>query len=375
MRDNILKPQDESSGEQWLTYGNQLYRIGKLSDAAAAFNKAIAKGKKYKLLGNYGKALALWGADNVQALKAISTAISVVPVSDRAKYYYLWRYQCAIFRTLDKNADAMRSIDIAIKLEPNDLALLNEKAQIFSNKKQYREAISIYDLITSRQPEASIYYNRGIVKSKLGQKQAAIADYDRAIAINPNFIKAHINRGNTKSELGQKQAAIIDYDRAIAINPKYADAYYNRGNAKYELGQKQAAIIDYDQAIAVNPKHDSAYFNRGIVKSELGQKQAAIADYDRAIVINPNYDNAYVNRGNAKYELGQKQAAIADYDQAIMINPNYADAYNNRGIAKSSLGQKQAAIVDLTKAAELFRQQGKMDLYELVIGLIQKIKG
>ena len=58
-----------------------------------------------------------------------------------------------------------------------------------------------------------------------------------------------------------------------------------------------------------------------------------------------------------------------------MINPNLAQAYYNRGKTKYNLGQKQAAAIDLAKAAELFRQQGKMDFYEQMIRLIQKIKG
>ena len=480
VRDNVAIPQNDSSGEQWLQYGNQLSRIGKYPEAAAAFDKAIAKKLEYQLFGNYGKARALGNINNSQALTAISTAIAAVPVGDRARYYYLWNYQSVIFRAFEKYDDALRSIEIAIQLEPNDLKLLNEKAEILSATKRYTEAIKIYNLIISRQgkqAEAYTYSNRGVVKSYLGQKQAAISDYDRAIAINPNLaiaysnrgvIKsdlgqkqaaisdydraiainpnlaiayynrgsaksdlgqkqaaiidynraiminpnlaiAYYNRGNTKSDLGQKQAAIVDYDRAIAINPNLAVAYANRGSAKSDLGQNQAAISDYDQAIAINPNDAISYSNRGSAKSDLGQKQAAIADYDQAIAINSNYAEAYSNRGNAKSDLGQNQAAITDYDRAIAINPNYAETYTNRGNAKSDLGQKQAAIsdydraiaikpnyayayggrglaknslgdkpgavADLTKAAGLFKQQNRIDLYEQTIGLIQKIKG
>jgi tetratricopeptide (TPR) repeat protein/S1-C subfamily serine protease len=442
IRDSIAKPQDENNGEQWLQYGNQLDRIGKYSEAAIAFDKAITKGSQYKLTGNYGKALALIEIDNSQALTAISTAISVVPLSERKVYYYLWKLQSGIFRELGKYDDALRSIDIAIQLEPNDPILLNEKGGLFSNKKQYQDAIVLFDSLINIKPEASYYYNRGIAKSDLRQKQAAITDYDRAIAINPNYSEAYINRGIAKSALEQKQAAIADYDRAIAINPNYSQAYYNRGVAKSALGQKQAAITDYDRAIAINPNFSEAYFNRGVAKSALGQKQEAITDYDRAIainsnfseayinrgiakydlrqnqeaitdydraiVINPNYSQAYNNRGNAKSDLGQKQAAITDYDRAIAINPNYSEAYYNRAIdksalgqnqaaitdydraiainpnyskayynrgnAKSALGQKQTAIIDLTKAAELFRQQNRMDLYQKTMELLQKIK-
>ena len=410
VRDNIAPPQAESSGEQWLQYGNQLYRIGKLVDAAIAFDKAIAKGREYQLFGNYGKALALLEINNSQALTAISSAIDVVPAGKQVDYYYLWKYQSGISRYLGKYDDALRAIEIAIKLEPSDLNLLNEKAQIFSSTKRYGEAIEIYSsLIDNKQPEAYVYLNRGNAKSASGQKQAAIDDYDRAIAINPNYANAYGNRGNAKSDLGQKQAAIIDYNRAIAINPNFTMAYNNRGLAKYDLrqyqaaiddynlaikidanlaqaysnrgvvksalGQYQAAIIDFDRAIAIDSNFANAYASRGVAKSALGQNQAAIIDFDRAIAINRNFAGAYISRGLAKSALKQYQAAIDDYGRAIAIDPNNAQAYAIRGLAKSALGQKQEAINDLTKAAELFRQQGQMGLYEQLIGAIKAIKG
>ena len=374
--ENITQPQAESDGSQWLQYGNQLYRARKYDQATIVFDRAIARNKQYKLLGNYGKALALANAGQFQAAStAINTAILAIAPTERERYYYLWRYQSSIFKELGKYDEALNSINQAIKLEPNDSALRNQQAIIFSAKKQYPEAIKIYDLLISKQPEAYAYYNRGNAKYKLGQKQAAISDYDHAITINPNFTEAYYNRGNAKSELGQKQAAISDYDRAIAINPNYDKAYYNRGNAKSEIGQKQAAISDYDRAIAINPNDAEAYYNRGNAKSKLGQKQAAISDYDRAIAINLNYAEAYYNRGIIKNEIGQNQAAISDYDRAIAINPNFAEAYANRAIIKSELGQKQAAILDLMKAAELFKQQNRLDSYDRAIAILQKMRG
>ncbi|MCZ8048138.1 MAG: tetratricopeptide repeat protein [Microcystis aeruginosa K13-05] len=56
------------------------------------------------------------------------------------------------------------------------------------------------------------------------------------------------NRGCNKGELGYNQGAIADYNQAIQIKPDYAYAYIGRGNAKSNLGDKQGAIADYNQA-------------------------------------------------------------------------------------------------------------------------------
>jgi len=157
-------------------------------------------------------------------------------------------------------------------------------------------------------------------------------------------------RALAKFDLGDKQGAIADYNQAIAINPQFADAFYNRGLAKSDLGDKRGAIADYNQAIAIKPQFANAFYNRGLAKSDLGDKRGSIADYSQAIAINPQHADAYNNRGVAKSILGDKRGAIADYSQALAIDPFYADAYNNRGDAKFSLGDKRGACADYTKS-------------------------
>jgi tetratricopeptide (TPR) repeat protein/S1-C subfamily serine protease len=345
----ISQPQLADSGERWLAYGNQLYRTTQFDRAITAFDRAIAKNQA--LFGNYGKALSLGYVGKYQlAENAIDRAIAAIPANDRKTYSYFWKYQSIFAQSLGKYDKAIKSVGIAIQLEPKDLTSLEQKASIFKDSKQYNKSIDIYNEIIKKQPEAYAYYNRGIVKFTLGNKQEAIADYDRAIAINPKYARAYINRGLAKSDLGNKQAAITDWDRAIAINPKDAEAYINRGAAKSDLGNEQGAIADYDRAIAINPKYAEAYINRGAAKSTLGDKQGAINDYDRAIAINPKDAEAYNNRGAAKFVLGNKQDAITDYDRAIAINPKDAKVYYNRGLVKSDLGNKQEAIADYNRA-------------------------
>ncbi len=383
---NLNPPQPGDDGEQWLAYGNQLYRTLQYDKSVSAFDTAIAKGKEST--GNYGKSLSLYQSRKHGLAKiAIARAIAAVPASKRANYYYFWRHQSANFRGLAEYDEALASINVAIELEPRDSLLLNEKAATLLTLKKYLEAIAIYSKLIQIKSEAYAYNNRGAAKYYLGNKQEAISDYDRAVSINPQAADVYNNRGLAKSALGNKQGAISDYDLAISINPLYVEAYRNRGVAKSALGNKQGAISDYDKAIAINPQFSAAYYNRGVVKYTLGNKQEAINDYDRALAIDPQYADAYNsrgaaklslgknqeaindfdkaiaidpkfvfayrNRGDAKYILGNKQGAISDYDRALTIDPQYADAYNSRGAAKSALGNHQGAIGDYDRAVSI----------------------
>ena len=204
----------------------------------------------------------------------------------------------------------------------------------------------------NRSISAETYFTWGNTKYDLGDYKGAIADFDSAIRLKPDYADVYYNRGLAKSDLGQHSAAIADLDTAIRLNPDDSDAYNSRGNAKYKLGQHVAAIADYDTAIRLKPDDAGAYNNRGVAKRQLGQHVAAIADYDTAIRLNPDAA-VYNNRGNAKGKLGQHLAAIADFDTTIRLNPDLAIAYNNRGIEKGKLGQHVAAIADLDIAIHL----------------------
>jgi tetratricopeptide (TPR) repeat protein/S1-C subfamily serine protease len=346
---NVATPNNNSNVNQWLEYGNQLYRLGKYTDAVKAFDRAI------KLRPNlpdayYGEGLALWGEGNsIAALVSFDRAIALTPSGNKSSYY-LWRYYGAFLRNLQRYPEAFVAISQAVRLEPQDITLLNEKAVILMELKRFSEAINIYNEIIKREEKNWAYSNRGNVKYQLGDKKGAILDYDKAISINPQSAFPYANRGNVKYQLGDKKGAILDYDKAISINFLFANGYHSRGTVKYQLGDKKGAILDYDKAIAIDPQFVNAYNGRGNAKSELGDKKGAILDYDKAIAIDPQFVNAYNGRGNAKSELGDKKGAILDYDKAITINPQDANAYDGRGTAKYQLGDKKGAILDYDKA-------------------------
>ena len=215
--------------------------------------------------------------------------------------------------------------------------------------------------------KAEDYLARGLDKYKKSDYQGAIADYNEAIRINPNYAAAYNNRRNAKYALGDKQGVIADYNEVIRINPNDPYAYYGRGEAKYALGDKQGAISDYTEIIRIDPNNDQVYISRGKAKYALGDKQGAISDYTEAIRIYPNFPDpqAYYKRGDAKYALGDKQGAISDYTVTIQTygNPYRSAAYYKRGLIAEERGEKQKALEDFWTASILYQNQGNIEGY------------
>lgn len=107
---------------------------------------------------------------------------------------------------------------------------------------------------------------------------------------NETLAGAYYNRGSAYAAKGQYDVAIADFDQAIRLNPNYVPAYYNRGVAYAEKRQYDSAIADFDQAIRLNPNDAVAFWLRGQAKEVKGDIPGADADFARARQINPNID-------------------------------------------------------------------------------------
>ena len=168
---------------------------------------------------------------------------------------------------------------------------------------------------------AETWVAEGIRKGEQGDFDGAVADFGRAIELDPGYALAYLNRGNARSFQGNSEAAIIDFDRAVALDPGNAEAYYNRATARSSLGNHEGAIADYDRTIEIDPNHVSAYINRGTMNGIIGDYAGAIADFDRAIALDPGNAQAYSNRGTARSHLDDHEGAMADFNRAIELDP------------------------------------------------------
>jgi tetratricopeptide (TPR) repeat protein len=209
-------------------------------------------------------------------------------------------------------------------------------------------------LATASAQTADDFLIQGVDQRDSGNIKAAVAAFDQAIRLRPNYAVAYHTRGFSHFSLGDYKGAITDLTQAIRLDPEYAHISYNlRGMARGESGDLQGAIADYSEAIRLAPKDAYPYNNRGSLNFNTGKIQSAIADFTEAIRISPNFVLAYSNRGRARHALGDHQGALADFEQAIRLEPTLAPAYGGRGIVRLALGDAQGALADFDQAIRL----------------------
>jgi tetratricopeptide (TPR) repeat protein len=394
---------DNAKPSVWIERGNQLLRLGSYKEAEQAFNRAIQLNPTFVHLALYGKGKALAEQGKYQAAITVLEALLL----KQPNYTPALNELSVFYRTLKEDEKALAAIHKAIQLSPQNANLYNEKWEVLSNLKRHQESLSAINQAIALSPRAAFYSNRGVTYKVLKNYPKAIADYTKAIAINPEYAEvysnrgaaylnlkeylkaitdlnkaiainpalafAYYNRGTTYSTLKDYPKAITDYDKAIAINPELVEAYSNRGTTYKALKDYPKAIADYDKAIAINPEDAEVYNNRGTIYADLKDYLKAITDYTKAIAINSKLAGVYSNRGATYKALKDYPKAIADYTKAIAINPEYAEAYGNRGLAYAGSGGIQQAKEDLQTAAQLFRQHGRMTDYEKAMQILQQL--
>src|SRR5207249_3630465 len=130
-----------------------------------------------------------------------------------------------------------------------------------------------------------------------------------------------VNFGIEKAQNGDLDGAMADFNRAIELNPKDDAPYYNRAQARRLKNDTAGAIADYTRAIELGSTNPAAYNNRGNARAENKDRDGAIADYTRAIELKPDYARAYYNRAVAKKDKGDANGAAADFKRARQLDP------------------------------------------------------
>ena len=219
----------------------------------------------------------------------------------------------------------------------------------------------------------NVYNNRGYVYFAKKDYARAIADYDRAIKVDPKDALIYHNRGLAYSDTRDFDRAIADFSEAIKLDPNYAVALNKRGIAYYAKRDYDRAIADFERGGPARPEICRGVLQpRQRVCREAGQDDRAIADYDapsaldaairlrlrqsrrrlreqgrprsrarrllESLRLDPTNANDFNRRGVAYYGKKDYDRAIADYDQAIKLNPAYPTALINRGNAWRAKG-------------------------------------
>lgn len=164
-------------------------------------------------------------------------------------------------------------------------------------------------------PEAIALYEKGNALVAADNLSEAIAAYNQAVALEPDYYEAWDARADALNRNGQFSSALESSSRALAINSSYLPGWINRGQILYNLG-----YVYEDQM--KDPVKANEYY--------LQQVQA----FEKAIALDPSNADAWFNKAYALAGLKRYDEAIAAFDKVKELNPAYPKIDKNREIAR-----------------------------------------
>jgi len=255
--------------------------------------------------------------------------------------------------------------------------------------------------------DATNYLKIGIIAGQRGDFAGAYSDFTMAISVKPDCVQAYVERGLAAGALAKNDGnlaeasvrAVADYNKAIELDPAYAPAYYNRGVVMQANGEFENAKADFIRVTKLKTDlmllaqaylhlgelkkgendqmgaaycFSAAYYYRGISEAEQMQTNNALADLAKAIELRPNFPMAYYDRGRLEQTTGDLDDAMADYNKSIELDPKFSGSFLNRGNIKRARNDIAGALTDYNEAIELDPRNAKAWMNR---GIAQALQG
>lgn len=162
--------------------------------------------------------------------------------------------------------------------------LLHKSKRVFVEK-QSRSYIKKKKMEQPEKSQKSVsdFIESGNQKEEKSDYKGALADFNKALLIEPNNTKALYYSGFMKFQMDDFGNALTDYSQAIESDTASVELFYNRGNAYFELRYYKEAIADYSKALALDSTDKVSYYNRGIAKYNIDDIVSSCKDLQWAL--------------------------------------------------------------------------------------------
>ncbi|MEM9097993.1 MAG: tetratricopeptide repeat protein [Pseudomonadota bacterium] len=205
-------------------------------------DRQLLPNTRARVLTNLGVGLAEMGRHS-EAILNFALARSTDP--DLIVAYI---YRARSNEALGRPEEALADFAAALAVAPNDGEVWAARGALLLRQRRLPEAEQdLTQALTLDQTNLSARYNRGLARLSAGDAAGAEEDFDQLLSNRPDDIGAIVNRGQARAVL-QKDTALADFDRAVALAPDWGPAYYTRGRYYDQAGRKEAADADYLRA-------------------------------------------------------------------------------------------------------------------------------
>jgi len=146
----------------------------------------------------------------------------------------------------------------------------------------------------------------------------AIANWRKALELDPNDGSAETDLGMVLFETGHKEEGFEDLKKAVDMVPKFPEARSHFGLALAKMDRKDEAVEQFQKAIALNPKSSEYHFNLGYVLESRGDFAGAVVPLQKSVELSEGKNWQYLAELAKSYDkTGRSAEAVESARQAL----------------------------------------------------------
>jgi rhomboid protease GluP len=288
--------------------------------------------------------------DNARAVELATRVIEQMPRYGPA--YYL---RGLAHRQLGQIAEAFDDFTRTLEIEPNDPDALVYRCLLGNESPKLDVSLADCEHVLSSQPHnaSAAHMAKASILMEKGDGLGAKAEAHRAVELAPGELQPLLHRAWYQLKLGEWEAAEADYGLVLKLHSPDAKVLLARGAARRHLGRLDEALADLDVAMTLEPELVELYSSRGLIHVARGDLTRALADFDEALRREPENASFHNNRAWALVVARRSQEAMASVDRSVELDPQSPFALGTRCWARADLGDTAGAIEDCRAALAL----------------------
>jgi Flp pilus assembly protein TadD len=190
-----------------------------------------------------------------------------------------------------------------------------------------------------------------------GEYAASIAEWNKALALQPDDASALSNYGSVLTAIGDFERADELFSKALLVDPENYKAYSNLGVSLARRGRFDDAAAQLRKALYYNPNDVRSLSTLGGILLNNGQSEEAMELLGEALELDPIDVDTLNNLGGGLARAGKFGEAIPHFEKALELQPNSFEPHYNLGRAFAATGRLDEGVRRLERAVELSRGQ------------------
>jgi eukaryotic-like serine/threonine-protein kinase len=261
----------------------------------------------------------------------------------------------------------------ALRLDPNQSGVRRSLAVIYRGTGDTETAIQELQHALQLQNSDDAHQMLGEILSDKGRIEDAVVEFNKAIALRPNFWGNYDAKGLALYRAGRYAEAAESFERVTQLRPDNANGFQRLGTTYHAAGYTEKALLNYRRALDLAPT-PKAYANLGFFYYSQGKFNEAAEAYSEALKLDPTSHITHRNLGDVYQRLNRMTDARAEYTKGIeiadrMLEVNSKDALTlaHRALYEAKLGKRVEALRDANRAVGLTPGDGQVLYIKAVV--------